>query len=142
MTFCTRCGAEVSEDAKFCPRCGAQVEAPVVYTSSDVIIVTTPSVPGYKVKKVLGIVSGLTARTRGLGGKLVAGVQSILGGEVSAFTSEIEKARMEAIERLRSRARSIGANAVLNLDLETSEVFEGLVLISATGTAAVIEPET
>lgn len=105
------------------------------------IVVTTPSIPGYRVKRVIGIVSGVTARTRGVGGKFVAGVQSMLGGEVSAFTSEIEKARVEAMERLRSRARDLGANAVLGLDIETSEVFEGTVLISATGTAAVIESE-
>lgn len=136
-----RCGAEVSEESKFCPRCGAQIKATFSFTGADVVIVTTPSVPGYKVERVIGIVSGLSARTRGLGGKLVAGIQSMFGGEVSVFTSEIEKARLEAIERLKSKARELGANAVLNLDIETSEVFEGLVLISATGTAAIIKPE-
>jgi uncharacterized protein YbjQ (UPF0145 family) len=136
-----RCGAEVSEESKFCPRCGAQIKATFGFTGAEVVIVTTPSVPGYKVERVIGIVSGLSARTRGLGGKLVAGIQSMFGGEVSVFTSEIEKARLEAIERLKSKARELGANAVLNLDIETSEVFEGLVLISATGTAAIIKPE-
>ncbi len=105
------------------------------------IIVTTPSVPGYHVKKVLGVVSGLTARTRGAGGKFVAGIQSILGGEVSAFTSELEKARIEAIERAKENARRMGANSIVGLDIETSEVFEWVVVISATGTAVIIEPE-
>ncbi|MCP8317969.1 MAG: YbjQ family protein [archaeon] len=105
------------------------------------IIVTTPSVPGYRIKKVLGVVTGLTPRTRGVGGKFVAGIQSILGGEVSAFTSELEKARIEAIERAKENARRMGANAIVGLDIETSEVFEGVVVISVTGTAVIIEPE-
>ena len=105
------------------------------------IIVTTPSVPGYRIKKVLGVVTGLTPRTRGVGGKFVAGIQSILGGEVSAFTSELEKARIEAMERAIENARRIGANAIVGLDIETSEVFEGVVVISVTGTAVIIEPE-
>jgi uncharacterized protein YbjQ (UPF0145 family) len=90
----------------------------------------------------LGVVSGLTARTRGLGGKFVAGLESIMGGEVTAFTTEMEKARLEAIDRLIENARKMGANAVISLDIETSEVFEGTILISATGTAVVLVPET
>jgi len=60
---------------------------------SEFIIVTTPTIPGYKIKKVLGLVTGLTPRTRGFGGKFLAGLQSLRGGEVQAFTLEIEKAR-------------------------------------------------
>jgi len=105
------------------------------------IMVTTPNVPGYRIKKVLGVVTGLTPRTRGVGGKFVAGIQSILGGEVSAFTSELEKARIEAMERAKENARRMGANAIIGLDIETSEVFQGVVVISVTGTAVIIEPE-
>jgi uncharacterized protein YbjQ (UPF0145 family) len=110
--------------------------------TTDIMIVTTPTIAGYRIRSVLGIVSGLTARTRGVGGKFVAGFQMIAGGEVSAFTSEIEKARIEALARLRDNALRMGANAVMGLDMETSEVFEGTVLISATGTAVVIEVES
>lgn len=108
---------------------------------ADVIVVTTPTVPGYKIKKVLGIVTGTTVRTRGLGGKLVASLQSIVGGEVASFTREIEKARQEAIERLRAAAEEMGANAVVGVDIETSDVFASVVLVSATGTAVIAEPE-
>ena len=110
-------------------------------SSSDITIVTTPTVPGFRVKKVVGVVTGLTARTRGVGGRFVAGLQSMVGGEVSAFTSEIEKARVEAIQRITVKARSLGANAIIGLDMETSDILQGTVLISATGTAVVIEPE-
>jgi uncharacterized protein YbjQ (UPF0145 family) len=105
----------------------------------EVMVVTTGQLPGYKVKKVLGVVSGLTARTRGIGGKFVAGFEAMLGGEVRSFTSEMEKARVEALERLRENAAKMGANAVLKMDIETSEVFRATVLLSATGTAAIVE---
>jgi uncharacterized protein YbjQ (UPF0145 family) len=76
-----------------------------------------------------------------VGGKFVAGIQSMVGGEVSAFTSEIEKARIEALERMTGKARRLGSNAVIGLDMETSDILQGTVLISATGTAVFIEPE-
>lgn len=103
------------------------------------MVVTMGQIPGYKVKKVLGVVSGLTARTRGLGGKVVAGFEAMLGGEVRSFTSEMEKARVEALQRLKGNAAKMGANAVLRMDIETSEVFRATVLLSATGTAVVVE---
>ena len=100
-------------------------------------------VPGYKIKKVFGIVTGLTPRTRGIFGKFIAGFESMVGGEVTAFTSEMEKARWEAIERVKARAIALGANAIIGLDVETSDLGlqNGIVLFSATGTAVVIEPE-
>lgn len=104
-------------------------------------MVTTPAVPGYRITKVLGVVTGLTPRTRGVGGKIVASIESMLGGEVTAFTSELEKARMEAMDRVKSKAQRMGANAIVGLDIETSDVFQGTVLISATGTAVIVEPE-
>jgi uncharacterized protein YbjQ (UPF0145 family) len=107
------------------------------------MIVTTPTISGYKIKRVLGVVTGLTPRTRGILGKFIAGFESMIGGEVTAFTSEVEKARWEAIERAKSRAIALGANAIIGLDVETSDLGlqQGIVLFSATGTAVVIEPE-
>ena len=104
---------------------------------------TTPTVPGYRITRVMGVVTGLTPRTRGILGKFVAGFESMFGGEVTAFTSELEKARLDAIRRVRSKAMSLGANAVVGLDLETSDLGLqlGVVVISATGTAVVIEKE-
>jgi uncharacterized protein YbjQ (UPF0145 family) len=110
---------------------------------SDFLIVTIPMVPGYKIKNVLGVVSALTPRTRGVGGKIIASFQSAFGGEVTAFTSELEKARFETLNRLQERAEKMGANAIVGLDVETSDLGlqMGVVMISATGTAVIIEPE-
>jgi uncharacterized protein YbjQ (UPF0145 family) len=129
----------VAEGEKFCARCGSSLEGGS--TSPGIIVVTTPSIPGFRVTRVVGVVTGLTARTRGVGGRFVAGIQSMVGGEVSAFTSEIEKARGEAIQRIVVKAQSLGANAIIGLDLETSDILQGTVLISATGTAVVVESE-
>jgi len=108
---------------------------------TEFLVVTTPTISGYCIKKVLGIVTGLTARTRGVGGKFVAGIQSMVGGEVSAFTYEIEKAKVEAIQRMREQAQQMGANAVIGVDFESSD-FLNVVIISTTGTAVIVEPET
>ena len=110
-------------------------------SKSDFIVVTSPTVARYKIKKVLGLVTGLAPRTRGVGGQIKGVLQSIRGGEVKAFTSEIEKARVEAIERTIEKAKEIGANAIISMDVETSNMGETIMLISATGTAVIIEPE-
>jgi uncharacterized protein YbjQ (UPF0145 family) len=136
--LCSNCGLEIKVGEAFCPHCGSQLTS-----NTNFLIVTTPSIPGYKVTKVLGVVTGLTPRTRGVLGKFVASIQTMLGGEVTAFTTELEKARLEAINRIRQKAVSMGANAIIGLDMETSDIGlqAGVTVISATGTAVVVKPE-
>jgi uncharacterized protein YbjQ (UPF0145 family) len=111
-------------------------------SGNDFIVVTTPTIAGYKIKKVLGLVTGLTPRTRGFGGAFRAGFQQIKGGEITAFTSEIEKARIEALERAIEAAKKKGANAIIGLDIETSDIGQtNVTLLSATGTAVLVETE-
>ena len=135
---CPKCGIEVDEHSLFCPKCGMSLEL-----IRNFMVATTPTIPGYRVKKVLGIVTGVSPRTRGVLGRFIASVETMFGGEVKAFTTEIEKARMEAVERMKDKAISMGANAVVGVDLETSDLGlgAGIIVISATGTAVVIEPE-
>lgn len=132
----------MTEGAQFCTKCGAQLTGQT--QTGQFLIVTTPTVANYKIVKVLGLVTGLTPRTRGIFGQFVAGWESMVGGEVTAFTSEVEKARWEAIERAKSRALALGANAIVGMDVETSDMGtqNGIMLFSATGTAVVIEPES
>jgi uncharacterized protein YbjQ (UPF0145 family) len=134
---CSKCGNTIPDGASFCPKCGAQQTS-----SNQFLIVTTPTVAGYKIKKILGVVTGMTPRTRGILGQFVGGLESMVGGEVTAFSSEMEKARWEAIDRVKGRAVAMGANAIIGLDVETSSIGQSnVVLFSATGTAVVIEPE-
>ena len=110
-------------------------------SEKDVIVVTTPDLPGYEIIKVLGTVHGLTVRTRGVGGKFVAGVEGIFGGEVTSYTSECEKARRESLNRLIENAKKIGANAVIGTDFETSDILNGTATIfAAYGTAIIAKP--
>ena len=127
------------DGARFCTSCGTSL---IPGAGTEFIVTTIPSVEGYRIKKILGVVTGLTPRTRGVGGKIVAGIQSMFGGEVTAFTTELEKARAESIERVKSKALQLGANAIVGLDLETSDLGtgSGIVIISATGTAVILEP--
>ena len=110
-------------------------------SEKDVIVVTTPDLPGYEIIKVLGTVHGLTVRTRGVGGKFVAGVEGIFGGEVTSYTSECEKARRESLNRLIENAKRIGANAVIGTDFETSDILNGTATVfAAYGTAIIAKP--
>jgi uncharacterized protein YbjQ (UPF0145 family) len=136
---CFRCGNLNADGAAFCTKCGASLTK----IASDFLIVTTPTVAGYKIKKIFGVVTGLTPRTRGILGQFMGGIESMVGGEVTAFSSEMEKARWEAIDRVKARAISLGANAIIGLDVETSSIGQtSIVLFSATGTAVLVEPET
>ncbi|MCD6446244.1 YbjQ family protein [Candidatus Bathyarchaeota archaeon] len=107
--------------------------------SEEMLIVTTPTLPGYEIIKVLGTVHGLTVRTRGVGGKFVASIEGFFGGEVTSFTSECEKAREESLERLKEKANKMGANAVIGVNFETSDILQGTAtLFTAYGTAVIV----
>ena len=135
--YCPKCGKKSPADAKFCPSCGASFKI----ERAQIIVVTTPSVPGYQIVKVLGAVHGLTVRTRGVGGKIMAGIEGMFGGEVTSYSSEAEKARRDSLERLIEKAAKMGANAIVGADFETSDILRGTAtLFSAYGTAVVIEP--
>ena len=136
--YCPKCGNSSSVDAQFCSSCGTSFAATA---QSEIIVVTTPTITGYEIVKVLGTVHGITVRTRGIGGKFIAGIEGMFGGEVTSYSSEAEKARRESMERLIEKARSVGANAVVRTDFETSDILRGTAtLFSAYGTAVIIKP--
>jgi len=110
--------------------------------TEGIMVVTLPHLPGYRVVRVLGAVHGLTVRTRGVGGKISAGISGIFGGEVHSYTEECERSKAESLERLRVNAQQMGANAVIGADFETSDILAGTATVfSAYGTAVVVEPE-
>lgn len=103
------------------------------------LIVTTENVPGYRVREVKGHCFGVVVRSRGLGGNLMAGLRSIVGGEIHEYTQMLEEARRHAIDRLVENAALMGANAVLVMRFDSSEIGETMSEIVAYGTAAVID---
>ena len=104
------------------------------------MVTTAFTIDGYQITKNLGIVRGITVRTRGIGGKFLAGVRSLVGGQVEAYVSMCEVARGEAMEYMLTHARERGANAVIGMRYDANEVDRGMTEVLAYGTAVVIEP--
>jgi uncharacterized protein YbjQ (UPF0145 family) len=104
------------------------------------LIVTTNDVPGYKITKVIGEVSGLTVRTRHIGSQIGASLKSIVGGELAGMTKQLAETRQEAMERLSENGRLAGANAIIAMRFDSNELGGIYQEILAYGTAVVIEP--
>ncbi|MBH9966531.1 YbjQ family protein [[Bacillus] enclensis] len=103
------------------------------------IIVTTDYVPGKEVKELKGFVRGSTVQAKHIGKDIVAGLKTILGGEISEYSELMEEARHQAIERMKKDAVPKGANAVIAVRLETSAVMQNASEIIAYGTAVTVE---
>ena len=103
------------------------------------IIVTTENISGYKVKEVKGQVFGLIVRSRGLGGNIIAGLRSLVGGEIHEYTVMLEDARKQAVDRLVMNASKMGANAIVMMRFDSSEIGQSMSEVLAYGTAVIIE---
>jgi len=103
------------------------------------IVVTTENLVGHRVLEVKGQCFGVVVRSRGLGGNIMAGLRSIVGGEIKEYTALLEEARRHAVDRLVANAAAMGANAVLMMRFDSSEIGQTMSEIVAYGTAAVVE---
>ena len=110
--------------------------------AEDIIIVSTPYVPGYRIAKNLGFTWGLIVRSRGLGGNFVASLRTIFGGEIHEYSELLNQSRQQALDRMKEHARSMGANAVISVDFDSSELGQMMTEVRACGTAVVVEKET
>jgi uncharacterized protein YbjQ (UPF0145 family) len=106
------------------------------------LIATTENVPGYRRVKTLGQCFGLVVRSRGLGGNILAGLRSLAGGEIHEYTQLLEESRRQAIDRLVVNATAMGANAVVMMRFDSSEIGQLMSEIVAYGTAVVLEQES
>jgi len=104
------------------------------------LISTMNDVPGYRVTQVLGECFGLTVRSRNAFSQMGAGFKSILGGELKGMTKNLQDSRMEVVQRMIEEATARGANAVLAMRFDTSEMGGNWTEICAYGTAVVIQP--
>lgn len=107
---------------------------------AGLLVVTTNDLPGYRILEHLGMVRGITVRSRSVIGTFVGGVQSLFGGQIGAFQQLAEQARAEAYDHLVSEARMLGANAVLAMRYDANEITDGITEVLAYGTAVVVEP--
>ena len=107
-----------------------------------ILIVTTPTVAGYRISAVYGEVFGLVVRSRGLAGNIMAGLRTLGGGEITEYTQLLEESRFEAITRLATRAQQMGANAVVSMRFDSSSMGDVMSEIVAYGTGVFIQPES
>lgn len=103
------------------------------------IVTTTENVPGCEMRRALGQVYGVVVRSRGFAGNVVAGLRSLVGGEIREYTELLEAARRHAIDRMVENATAMGANAVVMMRFDSSEIGQTMSEVVAYGTAVVIE---
>ncbi len=103
------------------------------------LVSTLETAPGHRVVAHLGLAQGSTVRAKHAGRDLLSGLKNIVGGELKAYTELMHEAREEAVQRMIAEARSMGANAVLNLRFVTTSITTGAAEILAYGSAVTIE---
>lgn len=103
------------------------------------LITTSTSFDGYKVVKHLGVVRGITVRSRSVVGNFAGGIQSLFGGRLSVYVELCENAREETYHLLIQHAQAIGANAIIGMRYDANEVMQGITEVLAYGTAVVVE---
>jgi uncharacterized protein YbjQ (UPF0145 family) len=94
---------------------------------------------GYRIVRSLGVVRGITVRSRSLLGNIAGGLQSIFGGRLSVYVDLCEKTREEAFQHMIDHANERGANAVINMRYDANEVMDGITEVLAYGTAVMVE---
>jgi uncharacterized protein YbjQ (UPF0145 family) len=104
------------------------------------IVTTFAPPPGFEVERVIGPVWGITVRSRSVVGTACAGCQTVFGGEITMFTELANTTRNEAMNRLEKQARQMGANAILGMRFDSSELMQNTNEIVAYGTAVVLRP--
>ena len=114
--------------------------APARYAVGHHMVTTTFELPGFRVVRMLGVVRGITVRSRSVFGTLGAGLQTLVGGNISIFTRLCEETRAEAFEIMIQHASEIGANAILGARYDATEIMGGVTEVLAYGTAVIVEP--
>ena len=104
------------------------------------LVVTTNDLPGYRVVRQLGLVRGLSVRSRSVFGNIGAAIQILFGGNISVYTRLAEQARQEAYDLLVEHAREMGANAIIAMRYDANEIAAAVTEVLAYGTAVVVEP--
>jgi uncharacterized protein YbjQ (UPF0145 family) len=105
------------------------------------MITTAPTLPGYKIVRNLGVVRGITVRSRSIVGNIFGGLQSLLGGNITIYTDLCEQARAETYQLMCQHAAKMGANAIVAMRYDATELMAGLTEVLCYGTAVLVEAE-
>lgn len=103
------------------------------------LITTSVTLEGYRITKHLGIIRGITVRSRSIFGNIAGGFQTLFGGKISIYAELCEKTREEAYQLMIQHANERGANAIINMRYDANEVMNGVMEVLAYGTAVVVE---
>jgi uncharacterized protein YbjQ (UPF0145 family) len=114
--------------------------APPRYSVAHHMVTTAFELPGFRIVRNLGVVRGITVRSRSVFGTIGGSLQTLVGGNITLFTQLCEKARGEAFEIMIQHASEIGANAIIGARYDANEVMTGVTEVLAYGTAVVVEP--
>ena len=104
------------------------------------MVTTTLELHGYRVVRSIGVVRGVTVRSRSVFGTIGGALQTLVGGNISMFTELCEKTRLEAFELMLQHGAQMGANAILGMRYDANEVMDGVTEVLAYGTAVLVEP--
>jgi uncharacterized protein YbjQ (UPF0145 family) len=103
-------------------------------------VTTAFDLPGFRVKRNLGVVRGIVVRSRSVLGTIGASLQTIVGGNISLFSKLCEQTRGEAFDLMLKHAGELGANAIIGARYDATEIMQGVTEVLAYGTAVVVEP--
>jgi uncharacterized protein YbjQ (UPF0145 family) len=106
------------------------------------MVTTAFEIDGYRITRNLGVVRGITVRSRSIVGTIGASLQTLVGGNITLLTELCEKARWEAFEIMIQHANQVGANAIIGARYDATEVMQGVTEVLAYGTAVIIEPKS
>jgi len=115
----------------------ARPAAPVL---GDAMVTTAQALPGHRVVRSLGLVRGITVRSRSVVGNFLGGLQTLFGGNITIYTELCEQARDETYRDMLQHARHLGANAIIAVRYDATDVMAGLTEVLCYGTAVVVEP--
>ncbi len=115
--------------------------APNMATQTHPLTTTTFDLPGYRVVKNFGVVRGIIVRSRSIVGNIGASLQSLIGGNISIYTSLCERAREEAFQQMLAHGGELGANAILGVRYDATEIAAGITEVLCYGTAVLVESE-
>lgn len=104
------------------------------------MVTTALELPGFRIVRSLGVVRGIVVRSRSVFGTIGASFQTLVGGDITLYTTLREKTRADAFARMSEHAAELGANAVISFRYNANEVMQGVTEVLAYGTAVVIEP--
>lgn len=106
----------------------------------DSMVTTAFELPGFRIARNLGVVRGITVRSRSIVGNFLGGIQTIFGGNITIYTELCEQAREETYRDMVKHARQLGANAIIGMRYDATDVMTGLTEVLCYGTAVVVEP--